>query len=247
MRWLDPILHPLAVLAIRKGWLFPALADRLRHAYLAAAQSEAGPDATDSRLSVMSGLQRRDIARLRDNPDAVPKPQRQPLTEIIARWWEDPAYDPMRLPVQDTGVGTDASFARLAKSVRKDVHPRTFLDMLIAAQAVQEADGYLCLLTKSYVPQAGSDDALAYLGDGVGDHLATAVDNVTLGKDGFDLSVHYEGLSVDAIAQLDALWRKRIAETLHEMNETARAFPQTQNGTHRFRAGAYFHDKDTAQ
>lgn len=238
MNVLDPILSPLARLAIRRGWAFPMLADRLRHAFLAAAQDEAGSDATDSRLSVLTGLQRRDIAKLRDAGASPPAPRRQPLAEIIAKWWDDPAYDTDGIPV----LGDNASFTHLARSVRKDVHARTFLDVLIEIGAVEETNGTVCLKTRTYQPLPGSDDQLGYLADNVGDHLNVAVANVTNNADRFDVSVHYQGLSETAIARLDALWRQKQTGILREMNDVARALPRSDDGPNRFRAGAYFHE-----
>ncbi len=57
------------------------------------------------------------------------------------------------------------------------------------------------------------------------------------------MSVHYQGLSEAAVARLDALWRQKQAEILRELNDTARALPPSDDGPHRFRAGAYFHEE----
>jgi len=210
MNWLDPILIPLARLSIRRGWLYPLVADRLRRAFLNAALKDGGDGVTDSRLSVMTGLQRRDLARLRETKSDDPKPTRQPLAEIIARWVEDPIYPEHNLPI----LGDGPSFATLARAVRKDVHPRTFLDMLVEAGTVAQHEDRLTLLTSTYVPSQGSDEQLAYLGDNVGDHLSVAVDNVTTKEDHYEMSVHYQGLSPEAVARLDALWRRKMAKVL---------------------------------
>ncbi len=193
----------------------------------------------------MTGLQRRDIARLRG--EAEPSPMhRQPLAQIIAIWSNDPDYDPQGLPIQGEG----ASFATLARSVRKDVHPRTFLDVLIANGAVTEADGRVILNTRSYQPLAGSEDQLAYLAANVADHLAAAVTNVVDAPRCFEMAVHYKGLSETAIKLLDKEFRSRMSETLEELDTMARTLPSSEDGPHRFRAGGYFFDdldfKDTA-
>lgn len=237
MLWLDPILRPLARLAVRKGWLFPVVELRLRHAYIDAADSLGEGEATDSKVSIMTGLQRRDIARLRREA-TPPQNRRQPLAEIIALWWDDPAYDLKGIPVQGAG----ASFTNLARRVRKDVHPRTFLDVLIENGAVNEIGEKVILNTRSYQPLSGSDDQLAYLADNVGSHLATAVSNVVDAAGNYDMGVHYKGLSASAIEQLDTHFRARMKETLQELDTMARALPATEDGPHRFRAGGYFSD-----
>ena len=237
MRWLDPIFRRLAWLAIRKGWLFPVLEQRLRHAYVEAAVALCEGEVTDSKISIMTGLQRRDIVRLRRETEP-PQNQRQPLAEIIALWSNDPEYDPKGIPVQGEG----ASFATLARRVRKDVHPRTFLDVLIKNGAVTEVDGKVILHTRNYRPLAGSDDQLAYLGDNVGDHLASAVSNVVDAARSYDMGVHYNGLSANAVENLDKHFRARMNQTLTELDTMARTIPETEDGPYRFRAGGYFFD-----
>jgi hypothetical protein len=217
--------------------LFPAVEKRLRHAYVQAAQILDGKEVTDSRVSISTGLQRREIARIRKE-SAPLQTVRQPLAEIIALWWDDPAYDPDGIPVN----GDDASFSALARSIRKDVHPRTFLDILIKNGAVSEADEVVSLNTRSYKPITGSEDQLVYLAANVGDHLEAAVSNVVEANDSYDMSVHYDGLSETAIAKLDQHFRSRMQQTLEELDSMARRFPATQDGPHRFRAGGYFFD-----
>nr|WP_231703964.1 DUF6502 family protein [Cochlodiniinecator piscidefendens] len=235
MQWLDPILRPLARLSIRKGWLFPIVAQRLRHAYIEAAEASADGGVTDSRISIVTGLQRRDIARLRKEV-SPPQIQRQPLAEIVARWWEDPSYDVKGIPAQGDGV----SFTTLARSVRQDVHPRTFLDVLIENGAVTQDGENVILHTRSYKPLSGSDDQLAYLAANVGDHLETAVSNVVSGAGNYDMAVHYEGLSSESIEKLNTHYRNQMKHLLHEIDTMARSLPDTANGPHRFRAGGYF-------
>lgn len=192
---------------------------------------------TDSKASISTGLQRREIARLRKE-DASLQTARQPLAEIIALWWDDAEYDPKGIPVN----GEEASFASLARRIRKDVHPRTFLDILIEIGAVSESGDMVQLNTRIYQPLPGSDDQMAYLAANVGDHLEAAVSNVVDKANHYDMCVHYEGLSQKALEQLNSHFRTRMRLTLEELDTMARAFPTSENGTHRFRAGGYFFD-----
>ncbi|WP_159980122.1 DUF6502 family protein [Roseobacter cerasinus] len=230
-------MRPLARLAVQKGWLFPVVERRLRYAYIEAAERLDHGTATDSKISIKTGLQRRDIAKLRGE-DVPTQSKRQPLAEIIALWWNDPAYDPKGIPIQ----GGDGSFTSLARCIRKDVHPRTFLDILIETGTVSETGEKVSLNARSYQPAAGSDDQLAYLADNVGDHLETAVSNVVDAAKNYDMGVHYEGLSVNAVTQLDQHFRSRMRQTLEEMDTMAQEFPASEDGPHRFRAGGYFFD-----
>ena len=236
MTWIDRILTPLARLALRRGLRFADLSERLRRAVLRAAEAEAGPGATGSKLSVMTGLQRRDITRMQADPLPQGDTGEHPLARIIAAWQADPTLD-RTLPM----AGEAGSFQALARSVRQDVHPRTFMDALIEAGAVQEVDGQVTLLRAGYQPLAGSEDQLAYLGANVGDHLSAAVCNVLGDAEALEVSVSYQGLSAEAVADLDALWRSRIHSALQEVNSRAAAMPPSADGPCRFRAGAYFY------
>jgi len=237
MTWIDPILLPLARLAIRQGWLFKRMEAHWKRAYVKAAISLGDDGATDSKISIMTGLQRRDVAALRG--EAAPKvDERQPLAEIIATWWNDPDIATAGLPIKGPGV----SFEAMARTVRQDVHPRTFLNILIENGAVTETEGTVSLKTRSYRPLPGSEDQLAYLSENVGDHLETAVANVAGGRSKYDMAVHYKGLSAEAIETLEAEFRHQMSQTLQKLDAMAREFPDSDDGPFRFRAGGYFYD-----
>lgn len=236
MSFLTSLLKPLARLCVERGWLFSDVTEEVRRAFLDAGVQISGEAATDSKLSLLTGLQRRDIARLRST--LTPRgAARHPLAEIVSRWHGDPAFDTTALPVRG-----ETSFDTLARAVRTDVHPRTFLNQLIETGTVQREGDVLRLVHRTYEPLAGSDDQLAYLAANVGDHLEVAVDNVTQDARRPELAVHYEGLSEAAIARLRDHWTTQSRALLLEMDAMARAVPASDNGRYRFRAGHYFHD-----
>ena len=209
----------------------------LRRSFFDAALDLNGTNATDSKLSIQTGLQRRDVARLRKDDNPTVASPRHPLAEIISLWQADPQYATEALPLRGA-----AGFDSLARSVRKDVHPRTFLDELMAIGAVARDGDQLTLRHRTYRPSAGTDAQLDYLAANAGDHLSAAVRNVTEGADLPEAAVHFDGLSADAVRLLRAQWAEKSLALLHEIEALARALPQTDNGTCRFRAGIYFHD-----
>ena len=69
------ILRPLVRYLIGRGWTYPVLTDLLKAVYLEEAvrhySDDAGPDGmTDSRASLLTGLHRKDVKRLRAGIDA---------------------------------------------------------------------------------------------------------------------------------------------------------------------------------
>lgn len=233
---LERVFRPVARLCVARGVRFADVAEWLRGAFYRAAV-EAGA-ATDSRIAVLTGLQRRDVARLRAGAEPARTAQVHPCARIVARWLAQ--GHPRDLPLRGDG----ASFEALAFAVRKDVHPRTLLDQLVEAGTVSEDGAMVRLLHDAYQPLPGSDGQLAYLAANTGDHLAAAVANVTQAQGHFERAVEYQGLSAEAVAELNALWTARMEAAMVELNAAAHAMPASANGRQRFRAGAYFYDEE---
>jgi len=238
---LRPLLIRFAKLMIARGVLFPDFVESMKRAYVTAAEAvltKGKP--TDSRLSVMTGLQRRDIARLREqNADDVRKPNH--LAALVAKWQTIPDYNLHGAPKRLIQTGPAPSFEALARSIRQDVHPRSMLDALVAAGTVQVSEGWVSMLKTSHQPAAGSEAQLEYLALNVGDHLAAATHNLVEDEPQFyERAVHYNGLSEDAVAKLKSHFDVRQQDILIEMNALAAELQSEQNGLYRFRAGGYF-------
>ena len=234
-RLLDALLAPIARLAVAKGVLFPQVAERLKLQFLHAAEGEQA--STDSRVSVMTGLQRRDIGRLRDLPDEAPDPVNH-LARLVMVWRS--VFDGK--PLARSG---ENSFASLAAMIRKDVHPRTLLEQLVAAGTVEMRGDQAHVVALSYQPLAGSEGQLDYLAANGGDYLSAAVANITHAPAPyFERAAHFNHLSADAVAELDALYREKQMAVLVDVGEVAKRLQETSQGTMRFRAGGYFYIED---
>ncbi|NSX53708.1 DUF6502 family protein [Parasulfitobacter algicola] len=240
-------LRAFVRLLVAKGIGFPDAAETLKKLYIKAAQDlTTDGKLTDSRISVMTGLQRRDVARLRNIPEpADSKPNHQ--VRLMALWQTDPAYkDHPTLP----RTGPAPSFEALSRDIRKDVHPRTVLEHLLTADAVSyDADtDHVRLEQSSYQPMAGSDDQMAYLAQNLADHSEAAVQNVlTEPSPYFDRSVHYNNLPKEAVLALQNEYHHGQMKLLKALNQKA-ARLQTDQPGYRFRAGGYFfHQKQDTE
>ncbi|MCV2892939.1 DUF6502 family protein [Lentibacter sp. XHP0401] len=243
---LDHILAPLARLLVARGVPFGDLMERMKGHYVQAAseQSAAQSDGkiTDSRLSVMTGLQRRDIARLRAFEHKAPKPN--PLTRLVALWQAHPDYSRSGKPLPLPRTGDAPSFESLAREVRQDVHPRAMLDTLFAAGTVKLCKDTVELTQNAYVPLAGSEEQLDYLAENVGDHLAAAAENV-LGPYPlhFERAAHYTGLTPAQVKILTASYDAAQMALLEDIASQAEALKlkAPTGASARFRAGGYFY------
>ncbi len=230
-RILDALLAPIARLAVARGVLFPQAAERLKVQYLRGAERLADSP-NDSRVSVMTGLQRRDITRLRGlQPDSAPVQHH--LARLVANWRAD-----------HPKVLARKAFDALAANVRKDVHPKTLLAQLVDAGTVSVTGDQVTLIKTSYQPAAGSDDQLAYLAANGADFLEAATQNITDDAGFFERAAHFNHLSPDAVTELAALFEARQMALLEEVAERARTLQTQSPGAQRFRAGGYFYSEE---
>lgn len=238
------ILLPLARLMIGRGVRLQSASDQLKEAYLAAAAQLAAGRPTVSRLSVLTGLQRKDIKAIRARmaSEQTPPPSAGPLPRLIQNWRSLPRF------LSDDGTPAQlprAAFDDLARTVSTDIHPRSLLDELTRLDLVRTENDTVTLLAEAFVPGADQAALYTYLGNNLGDHAEAAVGNVL--ADGpaphFERAVHYNRLSPDALAELDALARRLQQAALEQI--AARA-AELQDGdgadtaAHgRFRCGAF--------
>lgn len=247
------ILRPLVRAMIARSLRYPDIADLLKSLFVAEAEAKAaaeGAKPTDSRLSVLTGLQRRDVKAIRAAPpDPVASWEAGPLPRVLARWTGDPAYcDADGAPLSLARTGASPSFEELCAVVTRDVHPRTLLDELVARRLVahdRETDR-VTLVSASFLPGANDKALLGYFGANLGDHAEAAVANVLAAPAPgpfFERAVHYNRLSAESLDALDALARHLQSEVLQALNAEALARQDGDrtraDATGRFRCGAF--------
>lgn len=135
------LLRPLVRLMMQSGLTFPVLADSLRHLFVEIAVTDILTDPgtrTDSRISLLTGVHRKEIRRLREMPaDPLEAPGIVTLaSQIIARWIGCASFASEQgrpKPLHRIGNGeAEPSFADLVASVTSDVRPR------VVANSVQD-------------------------------------------------------------------------------------------------------------
>ena len=242
---LTRILRPLVRAMIARGITFPDLADLLKPIFVECAEADFGLDGkrmTDSRISLLTGLQRRDVRAHRDSQPTAQDSGR-PLPRIVARWTTDEAWLDGSKPATLERTGERRSFDALVASVSRDMHPRTLLDELERQGAVVITDDRVTLVSESYLPQ-GDDARLEYFSANLGDHAEAATENLSSEDPPFfERAVHYNQLSNHSIAVLEAQARLRQHEVMKELNAEAlrlqKADASKAEAKGRFRCGAF--------
>jgi len=260
IRPLARLLRPLVRLLMRSGVTFPVLSDLLRGLYVEVAQQDLLPDPrsqTDSRISLLTGVHRKEIRRLRLEPPAADEtPEVVTLSsQIIGRWlgaapWVDRQGAPLPLP-RLVGAEAGPSFEALVESVTKDVRARAVLDEWLSQGIVAlDAEDRVVLNADAFVPRPGRAEQLFYFARNLHDHIAAAAANISArGTAPFlDRSVHYDQLPADAARALEALGREAAQKMLVEINRAAlrltEAPPLPPGPTRRVNLGVYLYTED---
>jgi hypothetical protein len=226
------MLRPLVRLMMRNGVTFPVLADVLRALFVEVASQDMLADPktrTDSRVSLLTGVHRKEIKRLRE---LGPTDEAEPAvvttsTQIIARWLGHAAYTdadgrPRPLP-RLAQAGGAASFEDLVAGVTTDIRPRAVLDDWISQGLCSlGAEDLVHLNVAAFIPAPGGEEQLFYFARNLHDHVAAAAANVTAKAPPFmDRSLHYDRLTPAAAAQLEAFAREAGMRVLVEANRLA--------------------------
>lgn len=257
LRAVTDILSPLARLLIASGIDQTRLAAELKPVFIEQALAEllrTGRKDTDSAISLLSGVHRKDVREWRRNGLAGRSSRDVSVSsKVFALWVQDPLYrDRRRRPKPLPRLGPAPSFETLARSVTQDLHPYTVLTELIrlGLVQVQTVKGQEMVVPHSagFVPPAGSRELLELFGGNLMDHAATAVGNL-LGQPALlEQSVFADGLGADSVEHLSGLARRLWAEVRSEMiAEAVRRYEadQGQDGaTCRMRFGVYYWAED---
>ncbi len=250
------LLRPLVRLLVGQGITYPFLTELLKQVYVETAADEfalGGKRPTDSRLTLLTGVHRKDIRRLLREPapaDETP-PGLTLGTQIVARWLGERAYcdakgRPLALP-RTPRAGGERSFAALVESVSKNVRPRSVLDELERLGVAEvDANDRVHLVTRGFVPGKELDAKAYYFGEALHDHLAAGVHNLAgTGPPMLERSVYYDELSPAAVAKLAERAETLAMGALQAINVDGMALerddPPRPGERMRIRLGVFFH------
>ncbi len=249
------LLRPLIRLMLSYQVTYPMLLPLLKEVYVDVAEQEfpvAGREQTDSRISLLTGVHRKDVRRLRSEQHAGNEPPKHVsmAAEVIGRWTGVPEYldslgRPRALP-RFARAGAIVSFEDLVQSVSKDIRPRVMYDEWLRLGVISlDEDGRVMLNISALVPQKGFDEKAYYFGQNLHDHVAAGAHNI-LGRTPsfFDRSVFSDGLDIAAAAELSQLANDYGMQSLLAMNRRAveleEQVSRVSTPTHRINFGVYF-------
>ncbi|MGB9438845.1 MAG: DUF6502 family protein [Desulfobacterales bacterium] len=245
------LLRPLVRILLRNGVSYNTFSDFVKWVYVDVASKEFGIEGrkqSTSRVSVITGLSRKEVMRVRK----LPKPDDSASTErynraarVIAAWRRDRNFlDAEGKPTPLPMAGPNVSFSELVKRFSGDVPVRATLDELIRVGAVERLeDGRVSLLTRTYVPQSSDADKLHILGTDVAHLISTFDHNLKSDPVGpfFQRKVAYDNLPDEILPGFRKHSAKRAQTLLENLDrwlaQHDRDVTPTVKGTGRNNAG----------
>ena len=210
---------------------YPQLSSLLKEVFIEVAERDFRLDdkaQTDSRLSLLTGIHRKDVKRLRKlsvGDEATPTALSLGA-QIVSRWTTDPAFTdaagaPRALPRQ-AEPGSEG-FDSLVESVSRDIRPRSVLDewLRLGVAHIDDADSVV-LDASAFIPSKGFEEKAFFVGRNVADHIAAGAHNLMGGDPPLmERSVYYNHLTAASVAELRALSADRGMAALQDVNRAA--------------------------
>jgi len=258
VRALRRVLRPLVRVMVAQGVTFPFVAEMLKGVFVEVAHKEFGlgeKPPTDSRISLVTGVHRKDVSRLRGemlSQDEVVPEVVSLGAQLVAVWMGTPRFldadgQPLPLP-RFASEGGELSFEALVAGVNSDIRSRVVLDeWLRLGVAHLDEERRVCLNAAAFVPSEGFDEKAFYLGHNLHDHAAAVAHNLLGAPSPFlERSVQYDALGPDEVARLAQQSRDLGMKALLAVNESALAATHVPHGNaslQRMTFGIYFYSE----
>lgn len=219
------ILRPLINILIRNGISYGTFADLAKRQFVDVATRDfaiEGRKQTISRVSVITGLNRKEVKRVSELPaadDRASSEQYNRAARVIAGWRRDKAFRNKRgrpADLQVTGAG--ATFQSLVRKYSGDMPIRAVLDELMRVGAVVRTDrDRVHLQARVYLPAADETMKLHILGTDVAHLIASIQHNLNPDQKGpfYQRKVMYDNLPEGVLPA----FRKLSAESAQKLLE----------------------------
>lgn len=243
------ILKPLVRLLLEHDVKYTMVLEELKRTYVSVADEEfklGDKPQTDSRITLLTGVHRKDVRRIRDEVvSTYPEPRRLSLSaQIVGIWLRNPAYldsngQPLPLP-RLASSGGENSFESLVAKISKDFRARPVLDEWLNLGVVKlDEQDRVHLNIQAFIPNQNLEEKLGYLSMNIHDHLAATVNNLSLKRPPFlERCVNYQGLTQENIDILHEAAKESGMQAITSLNRLAVALKAGQKNHHETQTGA---------
>jgi hypothetical protein len=259
VRAIERVLRPLVRLMLSSGITYPYLAELLKGIFVEVADKEFRLDekpSTDSRISLLTGVHRKDVRRLRSSYGNMEMPVPEVISvgaKLVATWLDQPPFvdaDGRSRPLPRlSSVDGEASFEQLVSSRSKDIRARVVLDEWLRLGIVSLDDNDKVVLnTEAFVPKEGMEERTYFFAHNLHDHAAAATHNLLgEGTPWLERSVYYDELSQTSVDELNVQAHQLANHMLKTLNHSAMRLEvrdaHDSTPRQRFTCGLYFYSE----
>jgi hypothetical protein len=246
------VLRPMVRLLMRHGVSYRSFADIARHVYVDVAEEDfalEGRKVSHARTAVLTGINRKDIAKLKERPhplSSAPLEAPTPAARVITAWLNDASFhdaegNPLVLAVEP--LAGSISFTDLVRNHSNDVPVRALLDELERIGAVNRSGESVRLLVRAYVPLENMQENLRIFGTAAADLLRTMDHNIARQPPGLFLqrTVSYDKIPEELLVQIRQRSRAEGEAFLLQINDWLARCDRSENpqlaGSGKVRAG----------
>ena len=227
---LNRILRPLIRILLRNGISYGTFADFVKRLFVDIALREfsiKGRKQSISRISVITGLNRKEVKRLYGQPgpdDQASFERYNRAARVIAGWRRDKTFwDEKGRPTELSIAGQGATFRELVRRYSGDMPFRAILDELLRVGAVTRTQsGHIKLLARAYLPEKDATMKIHILGTDVGHLISTIGHNLDSGQQGsfFQRKVMYNNLPDEALPEFRKFSSKQAQSLLEKLDRS---------------------------
>lgn len=237
IRALYRLLRPMVRLLMRHGVSYRLFSDLVRHVYVDVAREDfalTGRKQSLSRMAVLTGINRKDIAKL----DARPHPlsgateeKPTPAARVITGWLNDVQFHDAQGKPAPLSLEEDPQtpgFASLVRSYTNDVPARALLDELERIGAVTRQSNFVELVTKGYLPVEDRQENIRIFGTAAADLMATMDHNIAKLPPGpyIQRTVSYQHIPLGRLAEIRHRSAQEGQEFLLQVNRWLSEYEQ---------------------
>lgn len=179
---LREIIRPAVRASLRHGLGVRELLLAAKEVFVEEARAELARESRGinvSRISVLTGLQRREVGKLLDGPPTGEAPQNL-LSRVVGQWQYDKRFSlrPGKGKVLEYDTAGH-NFVSLVRSVTQDVHPGTVLSELERRGIISRKGSRFKLVARVFQLRDEPDSAFLQLGSELSDLVAAVEENLS--------------------------------------------------------------------
>lgn len=220
LRALSGLLKPVVKYAIRSSLKFREISEILKVEYARSAAEELaqlGQSVTVSKLSAMTGLQRRDLTKILD-PSIEDVRPKDLIARVIGLWQSAQRYcDKQGKPKTLVLNGRESEFGSLVSEVSTDLNPYTVVFELERIGAIKQTEKGITLIMSGYQPIDDLDQSLNLLTQDMQDLYMAVEENIFSGNQPNNLHIktQYDNIPISKESEVRA-WLLAKGAELHK-------------------------------